>query len=222
MKLQHVGPVVVSGHCDRIFYHVTRHPGTGTTGQYNSSRDADLKCFNVKTPPVPQQVLLPGHDRCVWKNERRTSDPDAKRFTLMIGTLGAEGLLLGDTCQHDMDCSDSLKGSYCTLEGVCECSPFYVRLDDSTCLPSQLLESECRLSEQCSMRVANSSCIEGRCQCDGGFLQFRKHTCLSQTCSSAGSGVSSRLLWAFGGHFLGHEQRADRLATHATQIMVAV
>ncbi|XP_035786704.1 uncharacterized protein LOC118463886 isoform X2 [Anopheles albimanus] len=97
---------------------------------------------------------------------------------LMIGTV-AEGLLLGDTCQHDMDCSDSLKGSYCTLEGVCECSPFYVRLDDSTCLPSQLLESECRLSEQCSMRVANSSCIDGRCQCDGGFLQFRKHTCLS-------------------------------------------
>ncbi|XP_050093041.1 serine protease nudel [Anopheles aquasalis] len=78
-----------------------------------------------------------------------------------------------------MDCSDSLKGSYCTLEGVCECSPFYVRLNDSTCLPSQLLESECRLSEQCSMRVANSSCIDGRCQCDGGFLQFRKHTCLS-------------------------------------------
>ncbi|KFB52978.1 hypothetical protein ZHAS_00021268 [Anopheles sinensis] len=92
----------------------------------------------------------------------------------------ADGLLLGDTCQHDMDCSDSVKGSYCTLEGVCECSPFYVRLNESTCLPSQLLESECSLSEQCSMRVANSSCIEGRCQCDGGFLQFRKHTCLSR------------------------------------------
>lgn len=45
---------------------------------------------------------------------------------------------------------------------------------------AQLLESECSLSEQCSMRVANSSCIGGRCQCDGGFLQFRKHTCLSR------------------------------------------
>ncbi|XP_052897690.1 uncharacterized protein LOC128304536 [Anopheles moucheti] len=78
-----------------------------------------------------------------------------------------------------MDCSDSVKGSYCTLEGICECSPFYVRLNESSCLPSQLLESECSLSEQCSMRVANSSCIGGRCQCDGGFLQFRKHTCLS-------------------------------------------
>uniref|UniRef100_A0A182JFQ8 EB domain-containing protein n=1 Tax=Anopheles atroparvus TaxID=41427 RepID=A0A182JFQ8_ANOAO len=99
---------------------------------------------------------------------------------LMIGVTVADGLLLGDTCQHDMDCSDSVKGSYCTLEGVCECSPFYVRLNESTCLPSQLLESECSLSEQCSMRVANSSCIGGRCQCDGGFLQFRKHTCLSR------------------------------------------
>uniref|UniRef100_A0A9I3EGX0 EB domain-containing protein n=1 Tax=Anopheles dirus TaxID=7168 RepID=A0A9I3EGX0_9DIPT len=99
----------------------------------------------------------------------------------MIGTTVtiADGLLLGDTCQHDMDCSDSVKGSYCTLEGTCECSPFYVRLNESSCLPSQLLESECSLSEQCSMRVANSSCIGGRCQCDGGFLQFRKHTCLS-------------------------------------------
>ncbi|XP_050074184.1 uncharacterized protein LOC126561873 [Anopheles maculipalpis] len=93
--------------------------------------------------------------------------------------LIADGLMLGDTCQHDMDCSDSVKGSYCTLEGICECSPFYVRLNESSCLPSQLLESECSLSEQCSMRVANSSCIGGRCQCDGGFLQFRKHTCLS-------------------------------------------
>ncbi|XP_049296208.1 uncharacterized protein LOC125770539 [Anopheles funestus] len=99
----------------------------------------------------------------------------------MIGTTATfvNGLLLGDTCQHDMDCSDSVKGSYCTLEGICECSPFYVRLNESSCLPSQLLESECSLSEQCSMRVANSSCIGGRCQCDGGFLQFRKHTCLS-------------------------------------------
>uniref|UniRef100_A0A182Y376 EB domain-containing protein n=1 Tax=Anopheles stephensi TaxID=30069 RepID=A0A182Y376_ANOST len=100
----------------------------------------------------------------------------------MIGTTAsiADGLMLCDTCQHDMDCSDSVKGSYCTLEGICECSPFYVRLNESSCLPSQLLESECSLSEQCSMRVANSSCIGGRCQCDGGFLQFRKHTCLSR------------------------------------------
>nr|XP_029726695.1 uncharacterized protein LOC109418925 [Aedes albopictus] len=78
-----------------------------------------------------------------------------------------------------MDCSDSIRGSYCSLEGFCECSPFNVRLNETKCLPSQLLESECTLSDQCVMRVANSHCIEGRCHCEDGFLQFRKHTCLA-------------------------------------------
>lgn len=32
--------------------------------------------------------------------------------------------------------------------------------------------------EQCSMRVANSGCLDGACRCTEGFLQFRKHTCL--------------------------------------------
>lgn len=36
------------------------------------------------------------------------------------------------------------------------------------------------LDEQCSMKVANSKCIEGACHCDAGFLPFRKHTCLSR------------------------------------------
>ncbi|XP_058828707.1 uncharacterized protein LOC131688455 [Topomyia yanbarensis] len=97
---------------------------------------------------------------------------------LMIA-CGHASLKLSEPCQHDMDCTDSIRGSYCTLEGFCECSPFYVRLNETKCLPSQLLESECHLSEQCSMRVANSICDEGHCRCEDGFLQFRKHTCLS-------------------------------------------
>ncbi|XP_055534597.1 uncharacterized protein LOC129724032 [Wyeomyia smithii] len=97
---------------------------------------------------------------------------------LMIA-LGQGSLKLGAPCQHDMDCTDSVRGSYCTLEGFCECSPFYVRLNETKCLPSQLLESDCHLSEQCAMRVANSICDGGHCRCEDGFLQFRKHTCLS-------------------------------------------
>ncbi|XP_063698082.1 serine protease nudel [Culicoides brevitarsis] len=78
-----------------------------------------------------------------------------------------------------MDCSDVMKGSYCSLDGVCDCSPFYIRYNNTVCLPAQLLNNECVLSEQCSMRVANSTCNSNTCQCIDGFLQFRKHTCLS-------------------------------------------
>ncbi|XP_065079822.1 serine protease nudel [Ochlerotatus camptorhynchus] len=100
-------------------------------------------------------------------------------MVMIAGSHAASSAQLGAPCQHDMDCSDSMRGSYCTLEGFCECSPFYVRLNDTKCLPSQLLESECILSDQCAMRVANSICEEGHCHCEAGFLQFRKHTCLS-------------------------------------------
>lgn len=41
---------------------------------------------------------------------------------------------LGVDCGHDMECSDHIKDSYCSMQNKCECSPFYVEFNNTLCL----------------------------------------------------------------------------------------
>ncbi|XP_038215755.1 uncharacterized protein LOC119835158 isoform X1 [Zerene cesonia] len=94
---------------------------------------------------------------------------------LYIATI-VNGGLLGSQCRTNADCSAS--NSRCA-RGVCTCQPYFAEVDNSTCLQSTLLGSECVVSEQCTLKVAYSACLDGVCRCTDGHLQFRKHTCLS-------------------------------------------
>ncbi|XP_073944227.1 uncharacterized protein isoform X2 [Choristoneura fumiferana] len=86
------------------------------------------------------------------------------------------GSLLGEQCRSAADCAS--RNAHCE-SGRCVCDPYYAKVDNSTCLESTLLGSECVVSEQCTLKVAYSACLEGVCRCTDGHLQFRKHTCLS-------------------------------------------
>jgi hypothetical protein len=41
-----------------------------------------------------------------------------------------------------------------------------------------LLGFECFANSQCSLRVPNSGCIDGFCQCSRGYSPYRRHLCL--------------------------------------------
>ncbi|KAG6450032.1 uncharacterized protein LOC115443476 [Manduca sexta] len=97
-------------------------------------------------------------------------------FVISVMIVQTRSSLLEEQCRAHTDCH--VANAHC-IRGVCACQPYYARVDNSTCLESTLLGSECVVSEQCTLKVAYSACLEGVCRCTDGHLQFRKHTCLS-------------------------------------------
>lgn len=44
---------------------------------------------------------------------------------------------LGSICNHDMDCTDVIKDSLCSMEGYCECKPFYAQYNETKCVQGE-------------------------------------------------------------------------------------
>lgn len=76
--------------------------------------------------------------------------------------------LLGDYCQVDTDCSDSVKHSTCR-NGSCVCSQgFNKGQSNSSCQPNKIWDN-CTEDADCHLAVKDSWCLNGKCRCQGGF-----------------------------------------------------
>lgn len=48
---------------------------------------------------------------------------------------------IGTPCGHDMDCSDVITGSFCSMAGYCECKPYYAQFNDTTCVQGKQIQN---------------------------------------------------------------------------------
>lgn len=55
-------------------------------------------------------------------------------LTTTITAQSSSTVKIGSICNHDMDCSDAIKGSLCSMEGYCECKPFYAQYNETKCV----------------------------------------------------------------------------------------
>lgn len=54
-------------------------------------------------------------------------------------TYAQTAVKLGSECNHDMVCSDVIKGSLCSMEGYCECKPYYAQFNETSCVQGEYI-----------------------------------------------------------------------------------
>lgn len=120
---------------------------------HHEAQSEAKKCFycclimTIATSLLNVHLMLPD-DSVGWT--WRVKFPSKLNFNFFLFQILAMGITstiqqeqvvtLGIDCHHDMDCSDHIKGSYCSLESICECSPFYVMFNETVCLPCKFNE----------------------------------------------------------------------------------
>ncbi|XP_076336046.1 uncharacterized protein LOC143239104 [Tachypleus tridentatus] len=86
---------------------------------------------------------------------------------------------IGATCRSSLVCLMFIPNSFCDWNSKeCKCRPYHVLYNETACLPPSLLGFGCAIDEQCQLKVKDSECVEGLCQCQHGFLPLRRDKCL--------------------------------------------
>lgn len=88
-------------------------------------------------------------------------------------------MTIGSTCKSSLQCQLFVPHSHCEWDTrTCTCQPFHVQTNQTTCLPASLLGFGCAVHEQCLLKVPNSLCQDGVCQCHDDFVSYRRDKCL--------------------------------------------
>ncbi|XP_074596661.1 uncharacterized protein LOC141851772 [Brevipalpus obovatus] len=84
-----------------------------------------------------------------------------------------------DSCRSSLECALSIPRSHCEWEErKCTCLPYHVEYNKTSCLPASLLGFGCSITEQCRVKVPDSECIDGLCQCKSNFVHIRRDKCV--------------------------------------------
>ncbi|KAI1293593.1 Prolow-density lipoprotein receptor-related protein 1 [Halotydeus destructor] len=96
-----------------------------------------------------------------------------------LGPVPAD-MTIGSSCKSSLQCMMFMPGAHCDWDSrTCSCQPYHIQANLTTCLPASLLGFGCSLDDQCTLKVPNSRCVDGLCQCKSDFVPYRRDKCLA-------------------------------------------